>query len=285
MDPVEPAPLEPVPGDPFRPTVVGHAALDLCSPLAPERWDALLTRLAAELKAERSPLVLDLAGGKGSLARDVTLRTGGRGVVVDVNPYFLDACGASARAMGLVAEDPATPGEVSCVLSDVCRFAAGQPAGAADLVACVGARPWAEGGVPVSTDAHGDRAATLTALRDLARPGGLVLVGEEFYHRAPDAELQAVLGGSSTDFTFGFEALVELAVGLGFEVVEAFPSTEAELRAYDGSFHSALQAFVDEHPGDPDTPRFRERLEVWCPLFERNPETLGFGWYLLRRTG
>ena len=135
------------------------------------------------------------------------------------------------------------------------------------------------------TDAQGDRAATLTALRDLTRPGGLILIGEEFYHRAPDAELRALLGGEQTDFTFGFDDQRALAAEHGLEVVHALASTEAELRAYDGAFHDAIRGFTQAHPGDPDTPRFLERLDTWCAPFARNPKTLGFGWFLLRRPG
>ena len=261
-------------------------------PLPPIPEDVPLGRLA-DLLALRMPLphaaLVDLFGELDVAAR----ATGGHATVVDVNPYFLDACRERSAAAGLALVKPeahradvtGTP-TLTTVLSDACIFAASRLAGgarAADLVACVGARPWGAGGVPASTEVLGDRAATLAALRGLTRPGGLVLIGEEFYHRAPDAELQALLGGDQTDFTFGFDDQLALAAEHGLEVVHALASTEAELRAYDGAFHDAIRAFTQAHPGDPDTPRFRERLDTWCAPFARNPETLGFGWFLLRR--
>lgn len=93
--------------------------------------------------------MLDLAGGKGALARRVVERWGGRAWVVDRNPHFLEAGRRAA------------PEAVTFLEGDVAELASrGSLPRGADLVACVGARPWES------------RQQTLTELFALAGPKG-----------------------------------------------------------------------------------------------------------------
>ena len=279
------SPLEPPPGDRFRYTTLGHRDHGLCSPLA----GAKLQRLLARLQLGRGDVALDLAGGKGLLARAVAELTGARALVVDANPWFLAEGRAALRdaaaSPGLAAdlEDlvhvrarSGAGGAVEFLEGDVADHAEDAvcfaPGGAA-LVACVGARPF------------GDRAATLGALVGLTRPGGQVLVGEGYWRDGPDAGLLELFGGhDAAEAGETFEGHPRLAEELGLSLVWAHGVTTAELTDYDRRFCGALAGWCGEHPDDPDAAAFAERVATWeGHMVRRGRAAMGFGWYLYRR--
>ncbi|MDF1801066.1 MAG: class I SAM-dependent methyltransferase [Planctomycetota bacterium] len=288
----------PAPGDRFRFTCLGHRSHGLCSPLSAPK----LERLLAQLRLQRGEVMLDLAGGKGLLARAVVERTGARAVVVDANPHFL-AEGRAAltdprASRGLAADldelvfthprsrkssHPSHPSHqgtaapadlIDYVQGDVAELAAaGRLPTPAALVACVGARPWA------------DRRTTLAALCDLTAPGGQVLVGEGYYRAAPDAEFMAFLGEEDpAEFEVAFDDHPRLAAELGLELRWSHAASLQEFADYDGRFCEALESWCLAHPSDPDAPAFLERIRAWSGVMTRHGrEVMGFGWYLYQR--
>jgi len=244
--------------DPFRFTTIGHVGHDLCSPLSEPR----LEQLVEALELPSGGRMLDLAGGKGALARRVVARWGGRALVVDRNPYFL----AEGRAM-------ASPG-VGFLEGGVAELASyGELPEGVDLVACIGARPW------------GTRAATLTELFTLAGPEGRVLVGEGYWRHAPDPAFAALLGEEDeADLAVRLDTHPAMAAALGFELSFHLAATEAEFCDYDGRYQTAIEAWVTNHPEDPEAPVYAERIAAWgAAMREFGATSLGFGWYLYRR--
>ena len=285
----------PAPGDRYRFTCLGHRSHGLCSPLSATKLERLLSRL----RLRPGEVMLDLAGGKGLLARAVAERTGARAVVVDTNPHFL------AEGRAALADPGASPG-LTADLDELVfthprsRATAGAPAPGPDdeselvefvegnvaalvaagslptpagLVACVGARPWAT------------RRATLEALRDLTAPGGHVLVGEGYYRSAPDADFVAFLGEEDpAELEVSFDDHPRLAAELGLELRWSHGASPQEFADYDGRFCEALESWCLSHASDPDAPVFLERIRAWDAEMTRHGRAvMGFGWYLYQR--
>ena len=260
--------------DPWRSTVIGHTGLDLCSPLHPTRFAALVERLvgyvAPLLSDQQGVGMFALAGGKGALARAFADATGTQVVLVDRNPHFLKEARERAQTTGLGALLHIREADVREWVEAGGHQAYGcaAPSGRAAVVACVGARPW------------GNRAATVQGLRALARPGGVLLIGEGFWRSTPDADFQALLGDPPEEYAVRFHDHARFAGGL--ELLEAFESTDAESRAYDDHFQNALRAFAAKHPDDDSAAKRLAGVERWSQALDANRAAMGFGWYVYR---
>jgi hypothetical protein len=206
---------------------------------------------------------VDLAGGKGALAIYAVARTGCCALVVDSNPHFLRA-GLSAR--------------VEFLAGDVAELAtAGELPTNADLVTCVGARPWP------STGSRAGREETLLHLFGLAAEDSQVLFGEGYWRHAPDPEFAAFLGEDPDELAVREDTHPAMAAQLGFELVHTITSTRAEFDDYDGRFRAALKDWIESHPSDPEAAALARRRDAWEKAYLAwGQSSFGFGWYLYR---
>jgi SAM-dependent methyltransferase len=143
--------------------------------------------------------------------------------------------------------------------------------GGYDLVACV-----------ASSHAIGSWDECLRALATLARPGGLALVGEGFWRRAPTAGYLERLGGASADeLPHGVEGLEAGARAAGWEVVASAVASDADWAAYEETLLANGEAHLARDP-DPD-------LRAWVDAArarwegEGGQDTMGFALLSLRR--
>jgi ubiquinone/menaquinone biosynthesis C-methylase UbiE len=237
-------------------TTIAHADHALCSPIS----EAKLDRVIELLDLPPDARVLDAGCGKGELLIRVVKRWNARGIGVDPNGEFLAA--ARHRAGALVAGR-----EIEWREAEMSDVAFG--AGTLDAAMCVGA-----------THAFGDYSATLRGLRDLVRPGGVVLVGEGFWRRVPKPEYLTALGSSADEFR---EHASNIAEGTAAALVPLYAavSSDDEWDHYEGLYARAVERYVHAHPEDPDAGAMRERIRAWRHAYLKwGRETLGFALYL-----
>ena len=241
--------------DPFKYTTIGHTHMKLCSPLSASRCDTLVDFLA--LPNPQS--VLDIACGKAELSIRVLEQTHGTGVAVDMNPSFL-AC-ARAEAQQRLHTDA-----LHCVECDASTYTPDQPA---DLVMCVGARP------------YGNRKENLARLRTFAADDGRILVGEGYWRSAPPSEFVDFLGESEEDAAIRFHDLIDIGAELGLHCVHAFETTAEELDRYDGFYAATIEQYIRDHPEDADVDAMQQRVRGWRePFLRYGRDVMGFGWYI-----
>jgi SAM-dependent methyltransferase len=143
--------------------------------------------------------------------------------------------------------------------------------GGYDLVCCLG-----------SSHAIGSWDAALGGLASLARPGGLGLVGEGFWRRAPSAGYLEALGGASADeLPLGLEGLEAGAREAGWEVVATAVASDADWAAYEETLIANGESALE----DEDDPALRTWVDAararWNHADGR--DTLGFALLTLRR--
>jgi SAM-dependent methyltransferase len=143
--------------------------------------------------------------------------------------------------------------------------------GAYDIVCCL-----------ASSHAMGSWDAAMRALAALARPdGGLGLVGEGFWRRAPSAGYLERLGGASADELPSLEALAAGARDAGWDVLASTVASDADWAAYEETLLANGEAELAARP-DPDLRAWldaaRERWEG-----EGGKDTMGFALLTLRR--
>jgi SAM-dependent methyltransferase len=190
--------------------------------------------------------VLDLGCGQGTLLRWLALRAPIDGTGVDLHP--------GTRPI---------PG-VRLVAGDARSFAA-EPE-SFDLVCSVGA-----------VSGIGDLAA-------LARPGGLVLLGDGYWRRPPGDDYLRALGATIDDM-LDWQATLAIGEPHGLTLVRALPSSVEQWDGYEATWAANGERYAAEHPSEPGLAEFldwiRNGRRRYTELGGRN--TLGFALLLFRK--
>lgn len=240
---------------------ITHADHCFCNPLGSDRVDELI----GLLELPTGTRVVEVACGKGELLVRLAERCGVSALGVDISPWEVPV--ARARAAARV---PTAALEILEADAATHPF---EPA-SADLAVCLGAS-WIWGG----------HRGTLAALAGIARPGGLVLVGEPYWRRIPDpAYLEAIemgadeIGTHASNVTAGLE--------LGLTLLYSMPSREDEWDRYEMLQARAAERYALANPDDPDVPELLARMRRGRDAYLRwGRDTLGWAVYLFRVPG
>jgi SAM-dependent methyltransferase len=240
---------------------ITHADHVVCNPMGADR----IAELAALLDLAPGAHAWEAACGKGELLVRLVERYRIHGVGVDASPYELRAARQRAAARVPVAD-------LRFVEGDAADHPA-QPA-SVDLAACLGAS-WIWGG----------HRGTLRALRQAARPGGLVLVGEPHWKREPEPEYLAAAGFTSDTFAT-LHGNAQIGAEEGLALLYVMPSTDEDWDRYEFLQLRAAERFAEANGADPDIPELLSRVRGGIDAYLRwGRETLGWAIYLFRVPG
>jgi len=244
--------------DTWKYFAITHADHVICNPTSSERIDELVGLLDLPPGAR----VWEAACGKGELLVRVAERYRAGGVGVDLSPYELPVARQRAAARVPAADLTFVEGDAAAHLPEP---------GSADLAACLGAS-WIWGG----------HRGTLRALREVARPGGLVLVGEPYWKREPDPDF-LVAGGHREDEFSTLHGNSGIGVEEGLTLLYVMASSDADWERYEMLQLRAAERYAVAHPDDPDVPALLERVRVGANAYLRwGRTTLGWAIYLFR---
>jgi len=238
---------------------VTHADHVLCNPMS----EAALDEMIGLLDLPPGGRVLDIACGKGEFLVRVVERYGVRAVGVDLSPYVV-------RDLRAKATERVPDADLDAVEMDGAEYR-GEPA-SFDLASCLGAS-WTFGG----------HEGTLRALASLARPGGLVLVGEPYWRVAPPAEYLAAAGFGAEEFGTNAD---NVATGerVGLVPLYAMPSAVEDFDRYEALQWRAADRWARMHTDDPDRAELLERVaRDRSTYLTWGRDTLGWALYLFRR--
>ncbi|MBT8226815.1 MAG: class I SAM-dependent methyltransferase [Dactylosporangium sp.] len=220
---------------------------------------ALLGRVCRLRPGQRQ---LDLACGKGEMLCDWADEFEITGVGVDLSSVFLTAARRRAEELDLT-------DRLAFVQGDAAAYQA-EP-GAFDVVSCIGAS-WIGNGL----------AGTLALMRAPLRDGGLLLVGEPFWHEEPPAEAYPALETSPGEFVSLAET-AERLVAAGFDLVEMVLANQDGWDRYIAPHWWAIDRWLREHPEHPDAPALRQFGEAErAGHLAYGRRYLGWGVFVLR---
>jgi SAM-dependent methyltransferase len=207
--------------------------------------------------------ILDLACGKGEMLCRWAEWFGSGGTGVDLSHVFLAAASARAAERGVA-------DRLSFVQGDAGAYVAKE--GAFDIASCIGAT-WIGGGL----------AGTIALLRSAIRPGGLLLVGEPFFHEPPPAEALAAWGFSEAE---SYVSLAETGARLeaaGVELLEMVLADGDSWDRYEASQWRTISDWLAANPDDPDHAAMREFLANGRETYLRwGRRYLGWGVFVTR---
>jgi SAM-dependent methyltransferase len=253
----------PPPGHPFRFTTIAHRDRRVLGPFD----EATLAAFVDDLPVRRDGVAFDVACGKGALLVELAQRRAVSGLGIDRNGWFLSEGREAARRAKVGDLVDLREGEVGAETAPL-------PGEAADLASCVGA-----------SGVFGGRSATLEALAGVARPGGLVLVGEG-YLRRPLADDEIAEFGIGEDEMTDVASTIATGTALGLESLGSLLATEPEWDAYEDAYAGAIERWVADEAAsdDPDRRPFVERAAFMRDTYARwRREAMGFGLFLFRR--
>lgn len=205
---------------------------------------------------------LDLACGKGEMLCRWAGRFGISGLGVDISEVFLSAAARRARELGVA-------DRVRFEQADAGAFVAGPDR--YDIVSCIGAT-WIGGGLT----------GTLRLIRPAAYPGGLMLVGEPFWHEEPPAGAYQALGCAPDDFgTLG--GTLDRFGAAGLPLVEMVLADGDSWDRYVASQWWTVSRWLSDHPDSPDAATMRGYLdECRRSHLTYGRRYLGWGVFVLR---
>jgi cyclopropane fatty-acyl-phospholipid synthase-like methyltransferase len=236
------------------PSVAAHEGLPFANPLA----DADVAAAIGALNLPDGAVVVETGCGSAEmLARVLEAYPSARGVGVDLDADWL----ARARAN----LDARLPGR-DVTLVHASAEEAGLEPGGYDAVVNV-----------ASSHAHGGYPAALGALAALARPGGVVLLGEGFWLREPSEEFLEALGGATRDELGTLDELHEHAGRAGLEPELVATASEDDWARYEEGLAANAQ-----RRGDEESLAYARRILERRAL-PHGTTTLGFALLVLRR--
>jgi cyclopropane fatty-acyl-phospholipid synthase-like methyltransferase len=205
--------------------------------------------------------VVDLGCGAGAwLTRLAAMTPDTRLVGVDTSATALAEARATTERLGLHRRIEWLQGDAASV-----------DTGLHDAVLCVGA-----------SHAFGGVDGTLAAVRARLKPQGRVVLGDTIWEQPPSQAAQHALDARPDDFP-DLAALVDTAVGAGFEVVDGHVSTLEEWDEYEWAWTGALVRWALQQPlgsddGEAALEAAREHRKAWLHGYRRH---LGFGTLVL----
>lgn len=234
-------------------SIRAHAAVPFMNPMGAADVDGAIAALTLPPGAR---VVETGCGGGALLVRVLEAHRDARGVGVDPDASAL----ARAREREAAVADRVRWVEARA------EDAALEP-GTFDLVVNVAA-----------SHAHGGFPEALGALRELAAPGGRVLLGEGFWAREPAPEFLMALGGATADeLPLGLDALVDAARAAGLEPLDVRAASEADFAAYEEALAAAAERYDDA-----DAIAYARRIRDRRAL-PHGGDTMGFALLTLRR--
>ncbi|MFF7159185.1 methyltransferase domain-containing protein [Streptomyces sp. NPDC008139] len=216
---------------------IAEADNRILNPLSQEKL-----RLLGEIcRLKEGQRHLDLACGKGEMLAGWAKRYGTSGIGVDLSEVFLTAARERAAEFG-VSES------VSFERGDAGKY---QPEPAAfDIASCLGAT-WIGDGL----------AGTIELLRPALRPGGLMLIGEPYWHETPPEEAYEALGTEPDDFV-SLSGTLDRFEAAGVDLVEMVLADGDSWDRYYAPQWFAISEWLRRTPADhPDVPAMREFLD------------------------
>jgi len=213
---------------------VTHRDHLVCNPTS----EAKINELVDLVDLPENSLVVDIACGKAEQLLRIVGAHEASGIGVDISPYEIKEANRRAIEQGL--QD-----SVELIEDDGANLKL-EP-NSVDLAMCLGAS-WV-------FDGH---KGSLTALKQMTKPGGLVVVGEPFrLGEVPAGYIEAEPDFASTLLTH--EENVEIGSQLGLDLLYAIVSNQDDWDRYEGLNLRAATLYKAEHPEDPDSQEILDR--------------------------
>jgi SAM-dependent methyltransferase len=236
-----------------------HAKQTILNPMREEK----IHHLCELLELPENSSVIDIGCGKGEFLHRIFEMYGISGVGVDKSPQFIEDC----KRYKL---ERAPDADIEYLLMDGKDY---KPNKLFDVSCCIGAS-WIWGGIRGS----------LQALRDMTKPGGLILLGEPYWLKEPADEYLELEEMKREDFHTHRENVL-MGDEYGITCVYTIASDLMDWDRYEAPHWWAVSEYVDNHQDDPDLPEIIENMKKYRDIYLRyGRDTMGWCIYVYRKS-
>jgi SAM-dependent methyltransferase len=206
--------------------------------------------------------VLDIASGKGEQLLRIIEKYDATGVGVDISPYEVKASTERADSRSLQNKVEFIEGDGAKQNFEPHSF---------DLTMCFGAS-WV-------WDGH---LGTIEALKRLTKPGGLMILGEPYKLKEPEAGYIDAEPEFARSLVSHAEN-IEIARNAGLKLLYSIVSDQNDWDRYEGLCLRAAELFAENNPDDPDATEILEKQRQSYDLYlNHGRDTLNWAIYLFR---
>jgi len=239
---------------------ITHHKHDICNPMYGYKLDKLLKLL--DLKP--GSRVLDIGCGKGEVLIRLAEMYGISGIGIDASPYFIKDCRQKKEARVPSADIEFLEMEGASYSNEANELFG--------LTACIGA-----------SFAYGGLENTITALKKMTRPKGLILIGEPYWLQEPDPQYlkQSGLGKEDISTHLGN---IESAQKQGLACIYTMVSNKDDWDHYETLQWWSTIDYMESNPDDKDNAELTEKLsKTKYEYLSYGRDTVNWAIYVFKR--
>ena len=237
---------------------VTHEYHGICDPMSTTKLDELIELLQLNPGAT----VLDIACGKGEILTRLAERYEISGVGVDISPYFV---ADTERRL----KERVPSANIEILQMDAADYS---PDKLFDIAMCIGAS-WVYQG----------HRGTLSALKAMTKPGGLILVGEPFWIKEPEEAYLAAENFTPDMFGTHYENIIA-GEDQGLFPLYTLVSNQDDWDRYETLKWYAADKYAEKDPDDNDLKEILDRIAHERTSYLRwGRDTVGWSLYLFRK--
>jgi len=238
---------------------ITHKHHVLCNVMTEQKFE----RFCQLLNVPKGSRVLDIACGKGEVLVRLAENYGISGVGVDLSPFCIKDC--KDKHLQRVPET-----DLKFIELDGAEYRP-ESGELFDVTMCLGAS-WV----------FENHAGTLTALKQMTQSGGLVVVGEPFWLKEPDAEYLEATSMTRDSFR-SHEENVYQGEEMGLTCLYTLVSNKDDWDHYETLQWWAVDNYIQSHSDDPDIKELLERTKTAKENYLKwGRETINWGVYIFR---
>jgi SAM-dependent methyltransferase len=239
---------------------ITHKKHIICNPMSKDRLEGFFPLLDIKPGSK----VLDIGCGKGELLVRLAELFHISGTGVDISPYFIKDCENNKNKR-------IPDSDIKFLEMDGAKYRP-EINESFDLVMCIGAS-WIYNGFT----------GTIKALKNMAEPNGLLIIGEPYWLKEPNDKYLEMSGIKKEDFNSHFKN-IDIAEKEGLNCIYTLASSHDDWDYYETLQWWSTYDYVASNPGDPDNPELLSQIKKAKTMYlSYGRDTVGWAIYVFKK--
>jgi len=230
------------------------------NPISEDKLDEIISLL--DIKS--SDTIVDIGGGNGEVLLKMIQASKAKGILIDNNEKLIEACRKKSGSM-------VEAGQLILMAEDASNYVKTLALESIDCFVCIGSSYALEGYLNF-----------VKVITPYLKPGGFLLLGEEFWAKKPDQEYLDLLGAEESELRYHYEN-IEAPEKLGLTYLYSHVASEEDWNRFEGVYFLEEELKALKLP-ETERKEKQEKLRGFRnSQFKFGRSTMGFGLYLFTK--